>query len=145
MPATQLVGRNRAAVGPVDEDLTGGGLLEAVEHPQGRGLAAPGRTDEHHQFAGGHGQLEVVDRGALGAGEDLGDVPELDGDRGLGFWVDGADATHTTQGSDAHRSNRQTSGIGAGTGATVRSASHSERAKQPRRWSLTTPRLCMAA
>ena len=48
---------------PVDEDGALGDLLQAGHHAQGRGLAAAGRADQHHELAVRDGQVQRPDRG----------------------------------------------------------------------------------
>jgi hypothetical protein len=48
-----------------DGQLAVGNVLQAGDHPQGRGLAAARRAEEHHELAVVDGQIEVVDRGDL--------------------------------------------------------------------------------
>ena len=48
-------------VAAVDQDLTGGRLLEPGDHAQRRRLAAPARADQHDHLAGRDRQIEVGD------------------------------------------------------------------------------------
>ena len=45
---------------PPDQDRALGRLLESVEHPQQRRLAAPALTDENDRFPGGHGEVDTT-------------------------------------------------------------------------------------
>jgi hypothetical protein len=51
-----LVDRTRA-----DPDHAVGDVLESGDHPQRRGLAAPGRPDEHHELAVLDREVELLD------------------------------------------------------------------------------------
>ena len=53
---------HRAGVLVVEPDAARGGLDHAVDHAEGRRLAAPGRPDEHRDLAGGGLEVEVVHR-----------------------------------------------------------------------------------
>jgi len=63
-----VLGRNPRDIAVADEDPARGDLLQPGQHPQGRGLAAAGRPDEHHELAVLDLQVEAVDCGALGTG-----------------------------------------------------------------------------
>jgi hypothetical protein len=56
------VGRVAGDVGPADVHAAGVGHLEAGEHPQGGRLAAAGRAEQRHQFAGAQDEVELVER-----------------------------------------------------------------------------------
>ena len=73
VPAVRRDARDRLA-GEVDLAL--GGLLEARDHPQGRGLAAARRAEERVERAALDRQAHRVDRDDLA--EALGDVDDLD-------------------------------------------------------------------
>ena len=60
----------------IDADLAGGGVLEAGDHAQRRGLAAAGGADEHHELAVLDRARQVVD--GHHRPERLGEVDELD-------------------------------------------------------------------
>ena len=77
-PAPQLGRGARADALAVDQDVALGQLDHAVREPQRGGLAAAGRTDQHADLAGRHGQREVVDRGLGLARIALDDVAVLD-------------------------------------------------------------------
>ena len=47
---------------PPIEIVAAGRMLEAGDAAQGRGLAAAGRAEQHHDLAGRHGEADVVDR-----------------------------------------------------------------------------------
>src|SRR5207244_643338 len=55
-----------------DHDVAAGLLFQPGEHPERRGLAAAGWSDEHEELAVAHGDVQVVHRGDLA--EFLGDV-----------------------------------------------------------------------
>ena len=55
-------------VAVTDEDLAVVDLLEPREHPQGRGLAAPGRADEDHELAVLDLEVDAGHRGLVRAG-----------------------------------------------------------------------------
>src|SRR5580693_1286497 len=59
------VRRHGRHVRSVQEDLAGGGLLEARDQPQGGGLAAAGRAEQGEELAAGDIQVDVID-GYLG-------------------------------------------------------------------------------
>jgi hypothetical protein len=61
-----VVRRRVRDVGAVQENLTGGRLLEAGDHAQGRGLPAPGRPEQREELAARHVQVDAVDSGHLG-------------------------------------------------------------------------------
>ena len=50
---------------PADQDPPGGGLDEAVDHLQRGGLAAAGRTDEHHRLPRGDDEVQGVHGGTV--------------------------------------------------------------------------------
>ena len=77
-----LGGRQAADVVSVDEDPPRADLLVARDHPQGRGLAATGRSEQAAVAAGGHGEVHVVDGGDAAVG--LHDVVQLDAALGRG-------------------------------------------------------------
>ena len=58
-----LVGRHPDRVPAADEDLALVWLLEAGDHPQRRGLAAPGRPQERQELALAHPETDRVNRG----------------------------------------------------------------------------------
>ena len=60
--------RDVGDVAVADEDLAGVDLLETGQHPQGRGLAAPGRADEDHELAVLDLQVDAGHRGLVGPG-----------------------------------------------------------------------------
>ena len=83
-----LTGRRFGGSSPTSSpkiaDAAGGRVLEPGDHPQRRGLAAPGRAEQREELAVGDVEVDVVDRdhrlGALAApGEPLGDALERDG------------------------------------------------------------------
>ena len=47
---------------PGDADLARGRMLEPGDAAQGRGLAAAGGAEQHHDLAGRHGEADAVDR-----------------------------------------------------------------------------------
>ena len=63
-----VLGRHVGDVAVADEDLAVVDLLEPREHPQGRGLAAPGRADEDHELAVVDLEVDAGDRGLVGPG-----------------------------------------------------------------------------
>ena len=62
-------------IGPyaVDQEFAAGDVLQAGNHPQGRGLSAAGGSDENHELALLNFQIEIVD-GMIAIGIDLVDV-----------------------------------------------------------------------
>jgi hypothetical protein len=69
----------RRQVGDVavaDADRTAVDVLQAGEHPERGGLAAAGRADEDEELAVADLDVECVDRGALGPGEQTGGLVE---------------------------------------------------------------------
>ena len=60
-----------------DQDRAGGGVVEARDHPQGRGLAASRRAEEGEELATADVEVEGVDHGR--AAEDLGQPAQGDG------------------------------------------------------------------
>src|SRR6266496_3420418 len=78
-----LVGHEARHVLAADEDATGVGLLEARDHPEGRGLAAAGRTEEGEELGGPDLQAHLTDGIDLtldAVAEALGHAVEPDGD-----------------------------------------------------------------
>jgi hypothetical protein len=61
----------------VDDDLPRRRLLQAGDHPQQGGLAAPRRSDHHDELAVGHREVDPGDRELVGAGVPLRDGPQL--------------------------------------------------------------------
>ena len=90
--APELGGR-ALADGPVaDEDVALGDLDHPVGHPHRGRLAAPGGADQDADLARRNLEAELVDRGALGPGIDLGHLAELDRECVLGAFAAGARA-----------------------------------------------------
>src|SRR5207302_307515 len=56
-----LVGGQAGHVAAMQHDPTGGRLLEASNHPQARGLAAPGGPKQREKLAFAHFQVDAVD------------------------------------------------------------------------------------
>ena len=56
-----FVGGHGRDVGPVHENLTGGGRLKTRDHAQRGGLAAARGAEEGEKFAGAHLEVDVVD------------------------------------------------------------------------------------
>ena len=56
-----LVRRQPGHVLALELDAAGGRLLEAADHPQGRGLAAAGRAEEAEELAVDDLEVDVVD------------------------------------------------------------------------------------
>ena len=73
---SRLYGGVPDGVHAADQDLALVGLLEAGDHPQRRGLAAPGGPEQGEELALAHLEGDGVDRRQLA--EALGDRPELD-------------------------------------------------------------------
>ena len=76
--ASELVHREVADRGPLDLDRALGGLDQPVDHLERGRLAAARGADERHDLAGGHLQVERVDRGPLCARIALGEPCESD-------------------------------------------------------------------
>ena len=55
----------------VDQDVAGGGVLEAGDHPEKRGLSAAGGADEDAELAVGDLEVDALDH--VGGAEGLGD------------------------------------------------------------------------
>ena len=73
----RAVGRRQPSdVVSVDGDPPGADLLVAGDHPQGRRLAASGRAEQAAVAAGGHREVDVIDRGHRAVG--LHDSGQLD-------------------------------------------------------------------
>src|SRR5690606_35886652 len=70
------VGRDAGEVLPVEQDRTGGRMLEAGQHAQQRGLAAARRPEQREELALVDVERQVVDGGEIA--EPLGDVAERD-------------------------------------------------------------------
>ena len=70
------VGRLLGDVLAAEQDAAGGRVLEAADHAQRRGLAAPGRAEHREERAALDREREAVDRRHLP--EALGDVLEMD-------------------------------------------------------------------
>ena len=88
--APQLGGIAVADRPAAEQDVAVGDVDHPVDHPHRSGLAAPRRADEHADVARGHGQRQVVDRIAVGAGVTLDGGAELElrrlGLGGVGWW-----------------------------------------------------------
>ena len=86
-----FVGRQGHHVLPVEDDPSGGGVLEARDHAQRRGLAAAGGAEEGDELARCYVEADAVDGGDVLApvGEDLRDFAQLEVAGGRGV-VDGA-------------------------------------------------------
>ena len=78
--STQLVAVDLGDVLVAEDQSALRGLDQAVDHLEGRGLAAPGGADEHDDLPGRDFQGQLVDRGLLAAAVAFGHV--LDEDRG---------------------------------------------------------------
>ena len=78
--AGQRVAVERRHVLPVEQVAPGGGPVEAAEDVHQRGLAAPRRTPDGHELAGGDLQAHAAERAHLHVPhvEDLGDVLDRD-------------------------------------------------------------------
>src|SRR6266542_1704057 len=78
-----FVGHEARHVLAADEDAAGVGLLEARDHPEGRGLAAAGRTEEREELGGPDLQAQLtdgIDLAPHAVVEALGHAVEPDGD-----------------------------------------------------------------
>ena len=86
-----LVRRVAGHVAAAKLDPAGGRQVEAADHPQGRGLAAPGRPEQREELARPDRQGDVVDRDDIA--EPLREVREADlglgSRRGLGVGLGG--------------------------------------------------------
>jgi len=71
-----LVRRGVGDIGPVQDDLARGRLLEAGDHPQSRGLAAPRGTEQGEELPAGHLEVDPVHGGQVA--EVLSQLAELD-------------------------------------------------------------------
>src|SRR4029079_15780888 len=60
------MGKRIGDVGAVKEDLAGGRLFEAGDHPEGSRLPAAGRPEERKEFAAGDLQVDAIHCGHLG-------------------------------------------------------------------------------
>ena len=72
------VARHRRHLGHVpscDQNLAFRGFLKARDHAQGGALAATRLTQQHHELAFGHGQIEMVDH--RNVAETLDDVSQF--------------------------------------------------------------------
>ena len=67
-----VLGRQVGDVAVADADRAAVDVLEAGEHPQRGGLAAAGRADEDEELAVADLEVELVDGGASGPGEERG-------------------------------------------------------------------------
>ena len=95
-PDDELLGPHGAQVGPVDDDLSGGGPLQQIDAPHQCGLTRPAHAHDAIDVAVADGKGHVLEgmKHSLGGGEHLGYVfqfdhwialPSLFGvDRGLG-------------------------------------------------------------
>ncbi len=108
-PPPQLVERQGADVGALEPHGPARRLDEAVDHLQRRGLAAARRPDESDELAPRDREVETSDRRTGGAGIDLGQIFEPDGDAGRRR-VDGAptDPPRPTRRGDRPRCGRAT-------------------------------------
>ena len=73
-----LAGLEPRDVFTIDEDAAAGDRLKSCEGAQGGGLTAAGRADEDEKLAIRNLEIEVFDRGVLGAG--IGDADVLKSD-----------------------------------------------------------------
>jgi len=77
-PATQFVPVDVGDILVTEHDATLGRLDEPIDHLERRGLAAPGRTDEHDNFSGRDLEGDAVHGRVLLASVAFGDPLEQD-------------------------------------------------------------------